>query len=91
MSEKNDGFQYYEALSHSAVLSERLIGWSGRWLLFGHLVVCKQCQSGQSITVGHEPFGHKPDCGDFAKPGQNPWSELAEILAHRPLSKESGE
>lgn len=71
---------YCQELSHSDVLSERLIGWTGRWSLFGSFVLCCQCLNAQSVDDAGRPFQHMDGCS-ASSTGNYPWEELMEVVA----------
>lgn len=78
------------ALDTSVLLSERLIGWTGRWSLMGDFVICTQCITAQAIDLADEPFKHLPGCV-AREYSVHPWHELQRLLslipplAHKPL------
>ena len=73
------------ALSGSRLLSERLIGWSGRWTLVGDFLVCTQCRAAQAVDEANRPFTHMPGCV-ASQHGLYPWNELQQILNKLPTS-----
>lgn len=80
-----DAYHYCETLSHSTILSDRVIGWTGRWAMLGSFVVCSQCLAMQQVHDATVPFVHEPSCKAL-KDDQHPWYELANLLAHLPPS-----
>lgn len=78
MLEALDVNRYCQELSKSDVLTCRLIGWTGRWSLFGSYVLCCQCLNGQTVEDAGEPFPHLESC---AAHGMYPWQELKEVMA----------
>jgi hypothetical protein len=71
--------EYCEQLSKSNVLSARLIGWTGRWSLFGSYVLCCQCLGSQTVDEAGKPFVHIDGCSALGT-GLYPWSELRDVL-----------
>lgn len=70
---------YCLQLSKSDVLSSRLVGWSGRWSLFGGFMLCCQCLNTQTASEAGKPFTHSQSC--TAKDlGGNPWRELTLLM-----------
>ena len=78
MYEVIDVETYCQELSLSDVLSCRLIGWTGRWSLFGSFVLCCQCLSSQAVDDAGQPFKHLRSC---SASGMYPWEELKEVAA----------
>jgi hypothetical protein len=70
---------YCQHLSKSEVLSARLIGWTGRWSLYGSFVLCCQCLSLQAVDDASEPFKHLKGCS-ASEIGRYPWQELREVI-----------
>jgi len=83
-------FERCVALSASERLSERQIGWTGRWTIMGDFVVCTQCLAAQGIDAAHEPFLHHSNCVAEGY-GLHPWHELLAVLAEiqPPVAKRS--
>lgn len=77
MAQVLDVNSYCVELSHSDVLSCRLIGWTGRWSLFGSHVLCCQCLNGQPVEDAGLPFPHLECCTAH---GMYPWQELKEVM-----------
>ena len=80
MFEPFDVNRYCQELSRSEVLSARLIGWTGRWSLFGSFILCCQCLSAQTVDDAGRPFQHLQTCS-AAGMGNYPWEELKKVLA----------
>ncbi|MEA9979451.1 MULTISPECIES: hypothetical protein [unclassified Pseudomonas] len=83
MSDAERAYWLASAMSDSTDLGERLIGWNGRWLMMGNLVVCYTCLASQPASLAGLSFTHLPGCiasGDKLYP----WRELAEILSELP-------
>ena len=79
MSNEIDINNYSLELSKSEYVSVRLVGWSGRWSLFGGFMLCCQCLNTQTTGEAGQPFKHSPNCS--AKDlGGNPWRELAALM-----------
>jgi len=80
---KETVFERCVTLDSSALLHERLIGWTGRWNLMGNFVVCTQCLAAQSIDLANQPFEHLAECvaRDCCK---RPWHELQRLLSEIP-------
>jgi hypothetical protein len=75
-----DVISYCHKLSQSDVLSTRVIGWTGRWSMFGSFVLCCQCLNAQGVDEAGQPFEHQHDCTAKGL-GLYPWQELKEVLA----------
>jgi len=80
MYEVLDVNRYCQELSKSDVLSARLIGWTGRWSLFGSFILCCQCLNAQTVDDAGRPFQHLDSCSATGM-GNYPWEELKEVLA----------
>jgi len=78
-----DAHRYCETLSRSTVLSDQVIGWTGRWSMLGSFVVCSQCLAMQQVKDATERFLHLPGCKAI-RSDQHPWHELANLLTHIP-------
>lgn len=79
MFEELDVNDYCLKLSKSQSLSSRLVGWTGRWSLFGGFMLCCQCLSTQTALEAGQPFRHLENCS--AKDlGGNPWQELNSLM-----------
>ncbi|WP_143482396.1 hypothetical protein [Pseudomonas congelans] len=79
MHEVFDVNTYCQELSKSERLSARVIGWTGRWSLFGSFVLCCQCLNAQSVDDAGRAFTHLPGC-TAGQTGSNPWRELRQVL-----------
>lgn len=84
MHELFDVNTYCEELSKSKLLSARVIGWTGRWSLFGSCVLCCQCLNAQSVDDAGCVFTHLPGC-TAGQTGSNLWRELRQVLTDLPL------
>ena len=80
MPKEFDVNAYCRTLSQSDVLSARLIGWTGRWSVFGSFVLCTQCLNVQTVDDASRPFRHVDGCS-AAGVGSYPWQELKEVVA----------
>ncbi|MDY7558970.1 hypothetical protein QN366_23200 [Pseudomonas sp. CCC3.2] len=83
MSSSEHAYWLASAMSDSTDLGDRLIGWNGRWLMMGNLVVCYTCLASQPASHAGRQFEHQSGCvAEDSYP--YPWRELAEILSHLP-------
>jgi hypothetical protein len=83
MTQIFDVYQYCEILAQSDRLSDKVIGWSGRWSILGSFLICSQCLATQQIDDSSEAFIHLPGCGAASRI-DHPWHELMGLLAGLP-------
>lgn len=79
MTYEHDTFECCMKLSSSELVVERLIGWTGRWFLFGGFVSCTQCFAVQTPDDYQTPFTHLSGCIATCT-GLYPWQELTEVF-----------
>ncbi len=73
-------YNYCKALSASEFLSDRVIGWTGRWVMVGSFVMCSHCMAIQQVADACHPFTHEDGC-PASKTDQYPWQELAALMS----------
>jgi hypothetical protein len=79
-------YLHCEQLSLSHVISDQIIGWTGRWSIMGSFVLCTQCLAMQQASEANAPFVHLQNC--IAEHHRRfPWHELATVLGKLPLAK----
>ncbi|QIQ72096.1 hypothetical protein HBB04_02489 [Pseudomonas coronafaciens] len=85
MTAEFDVHHYCESLGDSHLMSDRVIGWTGRWSILGSFVICSTCLATQQVDNAHEQFEHLQGC---VSTELYPWYDLQKVLSQIPLRTE---